>query len=69
VGLEDDHEPNALEKDHEPNALKKDPEPKVGLDADTKGPDENQDPDAKDPYPNALEDEVVGMTIDEIKEL
>jgi hypothetical protein len=85
VGLEGDHEPNALEKDHDLNALgcpsavglEKDPEPKVGLgcpssvglDADTKGKVENQDPDSKDPYPKALEDEVVGMTIDEIKEL
>jgi hypothetical protein len=45
-----------------------------GLDSDPKVLDEskeseNKDPDAKDPYPKALEDEVVGMTIDEIKEL
>jgi hypothetical protein len=50
--------------------------PSVGLETDTKdldshtkGPDETQTPDTKDPYPKALEDEVVGMTIDEIKEL
>lgn len=59
VGLEDDRSPT-----------------KVGLEADTKdldshtkGPDETQTPDTKDPYPKALEDDVVGMTIDEIKEL
>ena len=35
----------------------------VGSDPDTK------DLDTKDPYPKALEDDVVGMTIDEIKDL
>jgi hypothetical protein len=39
------------------------------LEAHTKGKDENLESDIKDPYPKALEDDVVGMTIDEIKEL
>lgn len=69
VGLEDDPEPKALEADSkdlnlDPKASDLGCPPSVGLDADMKGPDENQDP-----YPKALEDDVVGMTIDEIKEL
>jgi len=43
--------------------------PKEDLTSDTKGPDENQEPDTKDPYLKALEDDVVGITFDEIKEL
>jgi hypothetical protein len=62
-------EADANDLNLDPKALEKDQEPKVGLNADTKGLDENKDPDTKDPYPKALEDEVVGMTIDEIKEL
>jgi len=58
-----DSDPKVLDENKEPD--NKDPDNK---DPDNKDPD-NKDPENKDPYPKALEDEVVGMTIDEIKDL
>jgi hypothetical protein len=69
-----DPEPKVLEADSkdlnlDPKASDLGCPPSVGLEAHTKGKDENPESDIKDPYPKALEDDVVGMTIDEIKEL
>jgi hypothetical protein len=59
---EDDQSPPPVGIDSDPNVLDEIKDP------DAKEPD-TKEPDTKDPYPKALEDEVVGMTIDEIKEL
>lgn len=65
VGLDSD--PDTKEDDQSPKAFGC--PPPVGLDSDPKVLDESKDPENKDPYQKALEDDVVGMTIDEIKEL
>jgi hypothetical protein len=76
VGLEADPEQKEA-LDPEQKALEdlcKDPEQKA-LEDLCKDPEQKaledlcKDPDTKDPYPKALEDDVVGMTIDEIKDL